>query len=255
MQQFEVEAIPAFGMDGGGDRPLGALLLDFWWQHPRQGRIPSQDVLAAAGRSGLLADIELWAVHRACALLPPMSEGDEAGSDAPPLPVVVNLSAWQLKDPDFSAHVFDLMERHGVPPRRLVFALGSNGVEEMRATPPMLMRRLLDRGVRFALHGGAEAMFTALGQVSGLPIDLVVLDHADVSRAPQDPQATEHLRLALLAAKRAGVPVLAQGVSSVEAREWLVTQGCRLGTGSQFEAPVAAEAVRSWMGQRASAPI
>lgn len=255
LQQFEVEAIPAFEMEGEGEPRLGALLLDFWWQHPRQGRIPSADVLTAAGRSGLLADIELWTVHRASALLPPMDPGDEGALDAPPLPIVVNISAWQLKDPDFSAHVFDLMDRHGVPPRRLMFALGSNGVDEMRAAPPMLMRRLLDRGVRFALHGGAEAMFTALGQISGLPIDLVVLEHEDVSRAPQDAQATEHLRLALLAAKRAGVPVLAQGVSSVEAREWLVTQGCRLGAGSRFDPPVAAGEVRAWLTQREAAPV
>jgi diguanylate cyclase (GGDEF)-like protein len=257
LQQFEVEVIPAFEMEGTGDRPLGALLLDFWWQHPRQGRIPSQDVLAAGGRSGLLADIELWTVHRACALLPPATDTHDAkavDADAPPLPIVVNLSAWQLKDPDFSSHLFDLMERHGVPPRRLVFALGSNGLDEMRATPQILMRRLLDRGVRFALHGSAEAMFTALGQVSGLPIDMVVLEHGEVSRAPQDPQATEHLRLALMAAKRANIPVLAQGVSSVETREWLASQGCRFGAGSQFEPPVAAAEIGTWLAQRDAAP-
>lgn len=256
LQQFEVEVIPAFEMEGTGDRPLGALLLDFWWQHPRQGRIPSQDVLAAGGRSGLLADIELWTVHRACALLPPATDTHDAkavDADAPPLPIVVNLSAWQLKDPDFSSHLFDLMERHGVPPRRLVFALGSNGLDEMRATPQILMRRLLDRGVRFALHGSAEAMFTALGQVSGLPIDMVVLEHGEVSRAPQDPQATEHLRLALMAAKRANIPVLAQGVSSVETREWLASQGCRFGAGSQFEPPVAAVEIGTWLAQRDAA--
>jgi EAL domain-containing protein (putative c-di-GMP-specific phosphodiesterase class I) len=109
--------------------------------------------------------------------------------------------------------------------------------------------------VRFALRGVAEAMFTAGGQGSGLPIDLVVLEHAGVSRAPQDPQATEHLRLALLAAKRAGVPVLAQGVSSVEAREWLIAEGCRLGAGSQFATPVAADAVQAFLAQRVTAPV
>ena len=257
LQQFEVEAIPVFEIDGSGQR-LGALMLDFWWRHPRQGRITSRDVLTAAGRAGLLGDVELWMVHRACALLPPAvatSLEVPAGADAPPLPVIVNLSSWQLKDPDFSIHVFELMERHDVPPRRLVFALDSGTIEEIREAPQPLMRRLLERGVRFALHGAAEPLFAALNQVSGLPIDLVVLEPDEVSRTPQDAQATERLRLALLSAKGLGLPVLAKGVSSVEAREWLVTQGCRLGAGSQFAAPVAAEALNSWLLQREAAPV
>jgi diguanylate cyclase (GGDEF)-like protein/PAS domain S-box-containing protein len=257
LQQFEVEAIPVFELVGSPE-PLGALMLDFWWRHPRQGRIISRDVMSAAGRAGLLGDVELWMIHRACALLPPvaaLSPDVPAGADAPPLPVIVNISAWQLKDPDFSLHVFELMERHDVPPRRLVFALNSQSVEELRETPPPLVRRLLERGVRFALHGAAEPLFAALNLATSLPIDLVVLEPDEVSRTPQDAQATERLRLALLSAKNLGLPVLAKGVSSVEAREWLVSQGCKLGAGSQFASPVAAEALNSWLLQREAAPL
>ncbi len=255
MQQFEVEAIPVFELDGGKER-LGALVFDFWWRHPRQGRVSSRDVLSAAGRSGLLGDVELWMIHRACSLLPSVAWDAPVGTeDAPPLPVIVNLSAWQLKDPDFSTHVFELMERHGVPPRRLVFALDSESIEEIREAPPALMRRLLERGLRFALHGAADSLFAALNHVAGLPIDLIVLEPDEVSRTPQDAQATERLRLALLSAKGLGLPVLAKGVSSVEAREWLVSQGCRLGAGSQFSPPVAAETLNSWLEQREAAPV
>lgn len=257
LQQFEVEAIPVFELAGTPER-LGAIVLDFWWRHPRQGRITSRDVMSAAGRAGLAGDVELWMIHRACSLLPPlgaMPPGLPSEADAPPMPVIVNLSAWQLKDPDFSLHVFELMERHDVPPRRLVFALDSQSIEDLRETPAPLVRRLLERGVRLALHGAAEPLFAALNQGTTLPIDMILLEPDEVSRTPQDAQATERLRLALLSAKNLGLPVLAKGVSSVEAREWLVSQGCRLGAGSQFASPVAAEALNSWLARREAASV
>ena len=255
MQQFEVEVLPAFDMSG---QRLGALALQLWWQHPRHGRIAGADVLAAAARSGMLADLELWLVYRACALLPAADQAlvaEVAGAgtgalDAPPLSVLVNISGWQLKDPDFSTHVFELMERHQVPPRRLMFALSSDGLGEVRDAPLTLTRRLLERGIRFALHGSAESVFTALNRAEGIPIDLVVLDADEVSQLPQDPEATERARLALLSAKGLGVPVMASGVLSNEAREWLTTQGCRLAAGAVFSAPVPAEQVPGWLVQQ-----
>lgn len=256
LQQFEVEATPVLETVGGR---LAAIQLDFWWRHPRQGRIPGSEVLAAAGRSGLLADVELWLVSRACTLLAPPDAGAAdapvGALDAPPLPVIVSVSGWQLKDPDFSAHVFELMERYDVPPRRLIFALTSEGFGEAREAPTPLTRRMLERGVRFALHGAAEPVFTALNRAGGLALDLVILETDEVSKVPQDEQATERLRLALLAAKGLGVPVLSSGITSEDGRQWLATQGSRYGAGPLFSAPIAGEALGAWIADKPQAPV
>lgn len=235
LQQFEIEVTPVLPLEAGERQSVGALLLDFCWQHPRQGRIPGVEVLPAAGRSGLLGDVELWLVYRACLLVPSEAEA----IDAPPLPVIVNISGWQLKDPDFSTHVFELMDRHGVPPRRLIFALGVEGLGEAREAPPGLVRRLLERGLRFALRGNAEPVFTALGHADGVPLDLVIIDPEDVARLPDDPQATERLRLVLLSAKGLDLPVMARGIATEEARQWLLTHGCRYGSGPVLDLPAA----------------
>lgn len=246
LQQFEVEVLPAFEMAGD---ELGAVMLDFYWQHPKQGRIPGDEVLEASGRAGLLADVELWLVYQACILLPPPEEGE---IDQAPLPVVVDISGWQLKDPDFSSFVFELMERHRVPPRRLMFALSSTGLGEAQEAPAHLTRRLLERGVRFALRGPSESVFTALNRVGGLPLDLVILDPDEVAASAEDAQATERLRLVLLASKGLAIPVLADGIADSLSREWLSTQGCRYGAGPCFQARVGAREFRA--SQRESAP-
>lgn len=252
LQQFEIEAVPV--LDASGAK-VAAMLLEFWWRHPRQGRIAGAEVLAAAGRSGLLADVELWLIARACTLLPGRDPAAGGELDAPPLPVIVNISGWQLKDPDFSAHVFELMERYEVPPRSLIFALSCEGIGEAREAPTSLTRRLLERGVRFALHGAAEPVFTALNRAGGLALDLVILESEEVAKVPQDEQATERLRLALLAAKGLGVPVLARGLASEDGRQWLATQGARFGAGPMFAEALEPAALSDWMAAKPQAPI
>ncbi|MGQ0699153.1 MAG: sensor domain-containing protein [Panacagrimonas sp.] len=248
LQQLELEAVPVFALGGKDAVPrLGGLLLDFWWRHPRQGRIPGPDVMAAAGRAGLPGDVELWLLHGACSMPPP--PGPE---DAPPLPVILSQTGWQLKDPDFHVHLFELMERYQVPPRRLVFALSTESLADLRDAPAALTRRLLDRGIRFALRGAAGPVFAALNRVEALPLAAVILEAEDVAALPQNADATERLRLALLAAKSLDLSVMACGVASSEASDWLAHQGCKYGSGPYFSDPIGARDLPAWLARRRS---
>lgn len=247
LHQFVVRAQPSLDLVSGD---VGPLLLDFVWQHPRQGPIPGIEVVEAAARAGLLADVELWQIYQACTLLPPETAADP---DRPPVPVAVTISGWQLRDPEFSTFVFEMMERHRVPPRRLVFVLTRDGLGDAREAPEHLTRRLTERGVRLALCGSADSLFTALNRADDLPLDLVLLDAEEVRRAIHDAQVTERLRLVLLAAKGQGVPVMARGLADPEVREWLRTQGCRYGAGPLVEAPMEAGALEVWLAAASAA--
>ena len=123
------------------------------------------------------------------------------------------------------------MDRHQVPPRRLIFALDSEGISNLADAPEKSLRRLRERGVGLALRGAPDRVFAALNRIQGLSLSLVLMGPEDVNVAAADEQATERLRLAILAAKGLDVPVLADGIVSDEGRQWLVTQGARHGAG------------------------
>ncbi len=241
LQQIEVEAQIAVELaPGPGAGRASAVLLNFYWQHPRLGRIAAPEVAAAAGRAGLISEFELWMIYCACTLFP---EGAEADTDTPPIPVVVNVSGWQFKDPDFYEQVFELMDRHQVSPRRLIFALDSEGISNLADAPEKSLRRLQERGVSLALRGAPDRVFAALNRIQGLSLSLVIMGPEDVNEAAVDEQATERLRLAILAAKGLDVPVLAEGIVSDEGRQWLVTQGARHGAGNLLGEPVPARSL------------
>lgn len=245
LSQLETEV--RAGVDLATDT-VSAILVDFFWNHPRQGRIGHVEVVASAGRAGLLSDLELWLISSACRLRGQLP----TDGDATPVPILVPLSGWQLRDAEFSNHVFESMERYGVPPRQLVFALTSEGMEEARDASQVLVRRLLERGVRFALRGAASASFSVLNAAgSALPLDLLILQPEEVALVPVDADATERLRLVLQTAKSMNLPVLANGVPNAEARDWLKAQGCRFAAGPLFSEPMTPEKFTATYGTKA----
>ena len=237
LQQIDVDAQMAVELSGATAGRVAAVVLDCTWHHPRLGRIETSDMLRTAYRAGFQADLELWQIYRACTVLPAPAQSQ---LDAPLIPVVVRISAWQLCDKDFYAHLFELMNRHEVPPRRLILAVDAVGVDRMHEAPAQSLRRLRDRGIRLGLHGDSGPVFGALDKAEGLPLDLVMIEPRDVARAGKDEKTTEKLRLALVSAKSHGLPVLALGIESEAARDWLVSQGATLGCGPSLGPSVAA---------------
>jgi EAL domain-containing protein (putative c-di-GMP-specific phosphodiesterase class I) len=133
---------------------------------------------------------------------------------------------------------------------RSIFAFSAEGLEEARDAPTPHLRRLSERGIRFALRATAGGAFNALNQQDGVPLDLVILQPDEVSQLPDDAQATERLRLALLTAKGMNRPVLATGVNTEAAREWLGVQGCRYLSGELLSAAVSPENLVEWLKDR-----
>ena len=249
--QFETELHPVVE---SGDVGLAALLVDYHWRHPRHGLIPATEMAASADRAGLTSNIELWLVSEAARALP---ESDRAryDRDAPPLPLIVAISGWQLRDPEFSNHVFDLMERYQVPPRRLIFAIGAETLGDAREAPSMLTRRLLERGVRFALRATAAGAFTALNRAEQFPLDLLILQSEDLLSLTVDAQASERVRVALLTAQGLKLPVLAMGVADAESRRWLQSQGCRYACGPETGSSLGMSGLQDWLAGQSLKPL
>ena len=103
LNQFELAMAPACD---AGDR-VHALLSRMRWQHSRHGWIEQDEIWQAAGRAGLVADVELWQVGQACEQL-----HTAGGWNLPRLPHVMRISGWQLRDRDFISHVLELLDRY-----------------------------------------------------------------------------------------------------------------------------------------------
>src|SRR5690606_3178969 len=121
LNQFHLELVPALDGDGTARAHIGRLR----WEHPRYGWVEQTEILQAANRAGLVADIELWMICEACERL-----RAAAAEGVSSLPQVLPLSGWQLRDREFLGHLSGLLDRYEVPASALMPALTPDGFAE-----------------------------------------------------------------------------------------------------------------------------
>src|SRR5262249_4602244 len=81
------------------------------WQHPERGLVLPGDFMPLAEGAGLIAAIDRWVLQTACAQ---NRAWQQAGLG--PVPVVVNLSLPQFRDPGLAATVAGTLEQTGLRP-------------------------------------------------------------------------------------------------------------------------------------------
>ncbi|HSW12394.1 MAG TPA: diguanylate cyclase [Solimonas sp.] len=129
-----------------GSDAIGAALLGFEWRHLRQGRVGEEETIQVAQRAGVLADLELWCLRKACEI---QAAASLRGLSLPPL--LVGVSGWQLHQADFARHATELVGRLRVPPAQLILLIrnlpAGEDLQQLEAT-----QLLQELGLRFALQ-------------------------------------------------------------------------------------------------------
>ncbi|MEQ1439608.1 diguanylate cyclase [Fontimonas sp. SYSU GA230001] len=224
LNQFELSMAPACDANGR----VHVLLSRLRWQHSRHGWIEQDEIWQAAGRAGLIADVELWQIGAACEQLQ-----TAGGWNLPRLPHVLRLSGWQLRDRDFISHVLELIDRYHVPPSCLVFALTPDGLIEAGSRHADCAE-LIRRGVRFALRH-----FNVMPASSALPLSYVLAAGPVIGSASA-------IR-ALLGAIPADTGVIATRVGSAEELARVRSAGIDCVSGHAIAADVSGPRLIEWL--------
>ena len=215
-------------------RPVGAEAL-LRWTHPTLGAVRPDEFIPVAEESGLINRIGAWVLEQACIQL---AEWLSRGHD---VWVSVNLSPKELHSTDYAGQVADVLERHGVPPQRLVLEVTEHAVATDMEELISRLAELRATGVRIALDDFG-AGYSSLGQLRTLPVDILKIDHALVAE-PESRTGTAAplVDVVVRLGHRLGLEVLAEGIGTPAQRAVVEEAGCRLGQGSLFGWGVPAE--------------
>nr|WP_308129039.1 bifunctional diguanylate cyclase/phosphodiesterase [Actinoplanes polyasparticus] len=215
-------------------RPVGAEAL-LRWTHPTLGAVRPDEFIPVAEESGLINRIGAWVLEQACIQL---AEWLSRGHD---VWVSVNLSPKELHSTDYAGQVADVLDRHGVPPQRLVLEVTEHAVATDMEELISRLAELRATGVRIALDDFG-AGYSSLGQLRTLPVDILKIDHALVAE-PESRTGTAAplVDVVVRLGHRLGLEVLAEGIGTPAQRAVVEEAGCRLGQGSLFGWGVPAE--------------
>jgi EAL domain-containing protein (putative c-di-GMP-specific phosphodiesterase class I) len=200
------------------------------WDDPDLGSIPPSEFIAIAEESGLILSIGKWAIERACRYAMQWGDNDPDG-----IYVSVNVSARQLREPEFARHVEDALRRTGLDPRRLMLELTETVlIDEIAARH--LSEQIVPLGVRIAIDDFGTG-YSSLAYLQRFPVDVVKIDKSFVAQIDRDGMRAVIESIAAIAVVM-GYSSIAEGVETQTQLEQLVGFNCGFGQGYHYSEPL-----------------
>ena len=203
------------------------------WNHPARGFLPPVDFISLAEETGLILPLGEWVLETACRQIAAWSNWKETAH----ITVAVNISARQLRQPDFVEQVLGALERTGANPKNLELELTESmlvdNIEEVIAK----MTVLKSHGLRFSLDDFGTG-YSSLSYLKRLPLDQLKIDRAFVHDMLVDVTSGAIAQTVISLSKAMGLSVMAEGVETEEQRDFLASLGCHAFQGFLFSPPL-----------------
>lgn len=186
------------------------------WYHPVRGLVPPAVFIPLAEESSIIFDLGEWVLREACR---------EAASWTTQLGIAVNLSPVQFRHGDLPALVHTVLLETGLAPSRLELEVTESVlIHDMRRAISIL-RRLKTLGVRIAMDDFGTG-YSSLANLQAFAFDKIKIDRSFIMNLYKNPQASVITRAVIGLAHGLDVPVIAEGVETLEQMQFLSNESC-----------------------------
>lgn len=186
------------------------------WVQPDGTFVSPADFIPLAEESGLILPIGEWVLRKACA---------EAAGWAEPHKIAVNLSPIQLGHVDLPRLVHQVLVETGLSPSRLELEITETAMIADLDRTTHILRQLKLLGVSVAMDDFGTG-YSSLSTLRAFPFDKIKLDRSFMSELDGGPQSAAIIRAVLALGESLEIPVLAEGVETLEQLHFLREQGC-----------------------------
>ena len=226
------------------DRPVGAEGL-VRWQHPHRGLLPPAAFVPLAERCGLVVELGAWVLREA------VQQGARWHAAGLPYVVGANLSPRQLVGGDLVDLVQQLLRDSGLPPERLVLEVTESAVIDDPGAPDVLTA-LAGLGVNLSLDDFGTG-YSSLTYLKRFPVHSIKVDRSFVSGLGRDADDEAIVASVVSLARAIGKRVVAEGVETTQQLAALRALEVDSAQGFLWSPAVPAEALDTWLEQRALA--
>ncbi len=207
------------------------------WKHPERGAVPPDVFIPIAEGSGLIVPIGRWVIQTACAHAKVWEE--RYGVE---LPVAVNLSSIQFRDPRFVESVERILQETGLAPHLLELELTEGILMQSSKYLEGRLERLRKIGVRLSLDDFGKG-YSSLEYLRRIPLHRIKIDRDFVQGIGTGAHNSVIIGVIVTLAKKLGLELVAEGVETEEQLEFLRREGCDFLQGFYFSRPVTGPAL------------
>ena len=204
------------------------------WHHDQLGTVPPLEFIPIAEKTGAIFKINGWVITE---VVDQIKRWNQAGHGN--VAVAVNVSALELKDPEFGKRMLDIANAAGVPATALeVEITESIGIEELDVARANL-EKLHSSGMAISIDDFGTG-YASLGYLQQFPITRLKIDRMFVNGCTVDEKNARVVRSIITMGNSLGMRVLAEGVETREQLLFLRDHHCDEMQGYLVSKPVTA---------------
>ncbi|WP_316861640.1 GGDEF and EAL domain-containing protein [uncultured Cohaesibacter sp.] len=239
---FELYFQPQFNLQTGELVGFEALSR---WNHPRRGFIPPDVFIPIMEENNLIEELGRWVLKTAC---------EEARKWPRHLFVAVNVSALQLRNPNFAIALGKCLFQSGLRPGQLELEITESVMLEGDQEERNQIESWKMLGVDIALDDVGKG-YSSLSYLSEFPFDKIKIDRGFLGALEtrrQDAAPCVILRAIVELGRSLGKTVIAEGVETPEQLEYLNSIACEQAQGYFLGKPMPADQVSDFICQATS---
>ncbi|MBI3901729.1 MAG: EAL domain-containing protein [Nitrosomonadales bacterium] len=214
------------------------------WQHPQRGLVLPGEFIPMAEDTDIILLLGNWVLESACTQLAAWSDR----ADTACLTLAVNVSAKQLRQPNFVEQVLAILDSTCADPRKLKLELTESLLMDGMEDTIAKMTALKALGIGFALDDFGTG-FSSLSYLKRLPLEKLKIDRSFVMDVLTDPNDAAIAKTIISLAQSLGLAVIAEGVETEEQRNFLASNGCHAYQGYLYSRPLSLADFESFMNR------
>ena len=248
LRQFELHYQPIVNASSGQITSIEGLIR---WRDPSNGLVGPGTFLSLLESTGLITQVGRLVAEQAAN---DWTEWQRLG--LPPVRLAINVSALELRQPQFAQHLLELI-RPASGSIGLDVEITESTLLENRAAEIAILKSLRSAGVRVAIDDFGTG-YSSLSRLADLPVDTLKVDRSFVRRLPADRIGTTIVSTIVTLAHAFGMTVVAEGVETRAQVDVLRALQCDCLQGFLFARPMdrvaLIELLRGTAGQLIVAP-
>jgi len=213
------------------------------WQHPERGLVSPGQFIPLAEETGQIHAISEWVLQTACA---ENQAWQQAG--LPPVRVAVNLSGEQFQYQDLTQFIDRTLTETGLPPECLEVEITETIAIQNPKVAIVVLEKLRQMGVRTAMDDFGTG-YSSLSILQQFPLHQLKIDRAFISNLFAGTKEAALVQAIVNLGHGLGLTLIAEGVETVEQRDFLRAIGCNAMQGYLFSPPVPAAAIPQLLRQ------
>lgn len=229
---FEVYLQPKVSLENGSIIGAEALAR---WNHPIKGYIPPDVFIPFFEENGFITTLDCYIWKEVCAFIRQQIDIGEYI-----VPISVNVSKVDLYNKNIERYFEEILTEYQIPVEYLHIEITESAYIDNTVEVVKTVHKLKNLGLTVEMDDFGKG-YSSLGMLQELPIDVLKLDLSLIDNLGMEQKKSSIVKFVLSLAETLSIPVVAEGVETLEQINLLKSMGCDMGQGYYFSPPVSLE--------------